>query len=363
MTTMPRASDRDRGIRAATLIDAAHVVHAAVVIVALCVSMPTMSAPLEDALHPMGPQAAHIHALWLLMLAVCSIVMLAVTVAVLLAVFRSRKADVSVPADVDALTRDERRLSRVVSVAVVLSVAGLLLLFGATVFTDRALAQLPLRDGVHIRLTGHQWWWEATYDDPQPANVFSTANELHVPVGRPVVLTLTADDVIHSFWVPNLHGKKDLIPGRTATFAFRADEPGVYRGQCAEYCGYQHANMALLVIAEPSDQYEQWVTQSRSPAPQPDSDAAKRGQQVFMQSTCAMCHAISGTSANAMHAPDLTRVASRQTLAAGAIKNEASALAAWIADPQKIKPGSHMPANALSPDDMQALVAYLETLR
>ena len=363
MTTMPRASDRDRGTCAAMLSHAAHVVDAAVVIVALCVSMPTMSAPLEDALHPMGPQAAHIHALWLLMLAVCSIVMLAVTVAVLLAVFRSRKADVSVPADVDALTRDERRLSRVVSVAVVLSVAGLLLLFGATVFTDRALAQLPLRDGVHIRLTGHQWWWEATYDDPQPANVFSTANELHVPVGRPVVLTLTADDVIHSFWVPNLHGKKDLIPGRTATFAFRADEPGVYRGQCAEYCGYQHANMALLVIAEPSDQYEQWVTRSRSPAPQPDSDTAKRGQQVFMQSTCAMCHAISGTSANAMHAPDLTRVASRQTLAAGAIKNEASALAAWIADPQKIKPGSHMPANALSPDDMQALVAYLETLR
>jgi len=186
---------------------------------------------------------------------------------------------------------------------------------------------------------------------------------LHVPVGRPVVLTLEADDVIHSFWVPNLHGKKDLIPGRTATFAFRADVPGTYRGQCAEYCGYQHANMALLVIAEPSDRYEQWVTRSRSSAPQPADDTTKRGQQVFMQSTCAMCHAITGTNANAKRAPDLTRVASRETLAAGAIRNDPTALTAWIADPQAIKPGTHMPANALPSSDMEALIAYLETLK
>ena len=265
--------------------------------------------------------------------------------------------------DAGALSRDEHRIHRTVATAIGLSIAGLLLLFGATVVTDRALAQLPLNDGVHIRLVGHQWWWEATYDDPQAENVFSTANELHVPVGRPVVLTLEADDVIHSFWVPNLHGKKDLIPGRTATFAFRADAPGTYRGQCAEYCGYQHANMALLVIAEPSDRYEQWVTQSRASAPRASDDTTKRGQQVFMQSTCAMCHAITGTNANAKRAPDLTRVASRQTLAAGAIRNDPTALTAWIADPQAIKPGTHMPANALPPSDMEALVAYLETLK
>ena len=319
--------------------------------------------PMQDALQPAGPQAGHIHALWLLMLGVCSIVMIALTVAVLLAVRRARRGDESTPGDAGVLARDEHRIHRTVVTAVGLSIAGLLLLFGATVVTDRALAQLPLNDGVHIRLVGHQWWWEATYDDPQAENVFSTANELHVPVGRPVVLTLEADDVIHSFWVPNLHGKKDLIPGRTATFAFRADSPGTYRGQCAEYCGYQHANMALLVIAEPSERYEQWVTQSRASAPPPSDDTTKRGQQVFMQSTCAMCHAITGTNANAKRAPDLTRVASRQTLAAGAIKNDPTALTAWIADPQAIKPGTHMPPNALPPSDMQALVAYLETLK
>jgi len=322
-----------------------------------------IASPMQDVLQPAGPQAGHIHALWLLMLIVCSIVLVAVTVAMLLAVRRASRGDESTPGDAALLTRDEHRIHRVVGTAVGVSIAGLLLVFGATVITDRALAQLPLNDGVHIRLVGHQWWWEATYDDPQPANVFSTANELHVPVGRPVVLTLEADDVIHSFWVPNLHGKKDLIPGRTATFAFRADVPGTYRGQCAEYCGYQHANMALLVIAEPSDRYEQWVTRSRSSAPQPADDTTKRGQQVFMQSTCAMCHAITGTNANAKRAPDLTRVASRETLAAGAIRNDPTALTAWIADPQAIKPGTHMPANALPSSDMEALIAYLETLK
>ncbi len=360
---MKALSDRLRARACSSTSASMRIVRPRAAILALFLALPAAAAPLHDAQHPMGPQAAHIHALWLLMLVVCSVVMLAVTVAVLLAVFRSRRADVTASADVAALTRNERSLRRVVGVAVAFSVGGLVLLFTATVFTDRALAELPLRDGVHIRLTGHQWWWEATYDDPQAANVFSTANELHVPVGRPVVLTLSADDVIHSFWVPNLHGKKDLIPGRTATFAFRADQAGTYSGQCAEYCGYQHAKMALLVIAEPSDQYEQWVSRSREPAPQPDNDETKRGQQVFMRTTCVMCHAITGTSANAMHAPDLTRVASRQTLAAGAIRNDPSSLAAWIADPQKIKPGSHMPANLLAPDDMRALVAYLETLK
>jgi len=322
-----------------------------------------IASPMQDVLQPAGPQAGHIHALWLLMLGVCSIVLIAITVAMLLAVRRASRGDESTPGDAAALSRDEHRIHRAVGISVCLSIAGLLLLFGASVITDRALAQLPLNDGVHIRLVGHQWWWEATYDDPQAANIFSTANELHVPVGRPVVLTLDADDVIHSFWVPNLHGKKDLIPGRTATFAFRADTPGTYRGQCAEYCGYQHANMALLVIAEPSDRYEQWVTRSRASAPQPADETTKRGQQVFMQSTCAMCHAITGTNANAKRAPDLTRVASRETLAAGAIRNNPTALTAWIADPQAIKPGAHMPANALAPSDMEALVAYLETLK
>ena len=316
-----------------------------------------------DVLQPAGPQAGHIHVLWLLMLAVCTLVLIGVIVAVVLALRRAPRGDPGTPPDVDALTRDESTVWRTVGTAIVASIALLLLLFGATVATDRALAQLPLADAVHIRLTGHQWWWEATYDDPLPSNVFTTANELHVPVGRPIVMTLEADDVIHSFWVPNLHGKKDLIPGRTASIAFRADAPGVFRGQCAEFCGYQHANMALLVIAESPQQYDRWVAQSRAGAAEPPDASAQRGREVFLQSTCAMCHAIGGTPANGKHAPDLTHVASRQTLAAGTLRNEPSALAAWIVDPQHFKPGANMPANGLAPADLHSLVAYLGTLR
>lgn len=325
--------------------------------------MTAIAAPLQDALQPAGPQAGHIHALWLLMLGVCALVFVAIVAALLVALRHAPRGDVTTAADTQALTRDESTVRRSVGAAIAVSVALLLLLFGATVVTDRALAQLPLTDAVHIRLTGHQWWWEATYDDPEPANVFATANELHVPVGRPVVLSLEASDVIHSFWVPNLHGKKDLIPGRTATIAFRADAPGVYRGQCAEFCGYQHAKMALLVIAESPQQYEQWLARSRASALPPPDATAQRGQQVFLRSTCAMCHAVGGTPANGKHAPDLTHVASRQTLAAGALRNEPAALAAWIIDPQQIKPGANMPANALAPADLLALVAYLGTLQ
>jgi cytochrome c oxidase subunit 2 len=314
----------------------------------------------HSVLEPAGPQAGHIHALWLLMLAVCSIVLFAVTIAVLLALRRATRPD----APADASTERGRLLAhRAIAVATGVSVVLLVGLFGATVAVDRALAELPLTDAVHIRLTGHQWWWEAIYDDPQPANVFATANELHIPVGRPVLLTLEADDVIHSFWVPNLGGKKDMIPGRTATLALRADAPGVYRGQCAEFCGYQHAKMVLLVIAEAPASYAAWIDRERRPAEPPADDAARKGQQLFMASTCALCHAVAGTDANGQHAPDLTHVASRLTIGSGALRNDASTLAAWITDPQHIKPGVKMPPHRFNPEDMQAVVAYLRTLR
>lgn len=318
---------------------------------------------LHSALQPGGPQAGHVHALWLLLLTVCTLVLVAVTLAVLLAVRRAPRADAATPADAGALLRDEAGPRRAVAVAIGVSGLLLIVLFVATVVTDRALAQLPLNDALHIRLTGHQWWWEATYDDPQPSNVFSTANELHIPVGRPVLLTLEGADVIHSVWLPNLAGKKDLIPGRTATLALRADAPGVYRSQCAEFCGYQHARMVLLVYADAPAQYEQWVEHARTPAPAPERGETRRGQQVFLQSTCAMCHAISGTAASATQAPDLTHLASRRTIAAGTLPNTPATLAAWIEDPQRIKPGVNMPPNGLPPADLQALVAYLGTLR
>ena len=193
--------------------------------------------------------------------------------------------------------------------------------------------------------------------------MFSTANEIHVPAGKPVILKLNSADVIHSFWAPSLHGKKDLIPGRTSLLHFRADKPGVYRGQCAEFCGFEHALMAFTVVADPPEQYEAWAARQRQPAPSPVTDLQKQGLAVFMRSTCAMCHTIAGTEAGARLGPDLTHLASRSMLASGTLPNTPQYLAAWILDPQRFKKGANMPATPLSAQDLNALMAYLETLK
>jgi cytochrome c oxidase subunit II len=318
---------------------------------------------LHDVRQPAGPQAAHIYDLWLLMLWVCGIAFAATMIALLLALLRSRRGDAGTPAEVPAAASTGR--APLIAVGTATAVTGLVLvgLLAASVLTDRALARLPLEDPVTIRLVGHQWWWEVTYEDANPSRVFSSANEIHVPVGRPVVLALSADDVIHSFWVPNLDGKKDLIPGHDTSIQFRVDTPGIYRGQCAEYCGYEHAKMALEVIAQPPAEYEQWAQAQRASPPQPSDALVQQGQRVFMNTTCVMCHAIQGTDADARKAPDLSHVASRRMLAAGELVNDPSHLAAWISDPQAFKPGVNMPANPLPAADLAALVAYLETLR
>jgi cytochrome c oxidase subunit 2 len=201
------------------------------------------------------------------------------------------------------------------------------------------------------------------YLDPLPSSSFSTANEIHIPVGQPVELTLRSVDVIHSFWVPNLHGKKDLIPGQVNTLVLQADRPGIFRGQCAEFCGLQHANMALYVVAEPPDEFARWQERQRRPAPEPATDAARRGRDVFMASSCVLCHKIGGTMAGGVAGPDLTHVASRLSLAAGTLPNTRGHRAGWIVDPQMHKPGNNMPPNLLSPGDLQALLSYLDTLR
>jgi cytochrome c oxidase subunit II len=331
--------------------------------VALCASAAHAAERLQDALTPAGPQAAHIHELWWVMLITCGVVFVAVLGATAIALLRAPRGDAQSPPDFHAGYQREPRVERAIAVALVLSGAGLFGLLLASVLTDRALASLPLEGGVVIEVTARQWWWEAKYEDEQPARTFVTANELHVPVGRPVLVKLLSDDVIHSFWVPNLHGKKDLIPGRQATLQFRADRPGVYRGQCAEFCGFQHAKMAFLIIAEPPEEYERWAEAQRASAQQPTDATAKRGQEVFANSTCPMCHAIQGTDAQGRRAPDLTHVGSRHTLAAGALENTPTEMASWIANPQSTKPGVNMPAHPLPAADLQALVAYLGTLK
>lgn len=312
---------------------------------------------------PAGPQAAMLFDLWLAMLVVCAIVFVCVIGALAWGVWRAPRATEKTVPDMASHARRELRGRRYVGYGVAASTVLLFALLVASFLTDRAIARLPLVGAVHIELTAHQFWWEVRYDPHDPALTFATANEMHVPVGRPVLLTLRADDVIHSFWVPSLDGKKDLIPGHESTFAFRADKVGIYRGQCAEFCGYQHAHMTLYVIADEPAHYDRWIRSQRQPAAAPTTNEQRRGRELVLGSTCGMCHAIGGTEAQGNRAPDLTHVASRLTLGAGVMENDDASRIGWIADAQKIKPGVNMPPQAFKHDDLVAMSAYLGALQ
>lgn len=213
-----------------------------------------------------------------------------------------------------------------------------------------------------IRVTGHMWWWEIRYLGSSPDSGAVTANELHIPVGEPVRLELQSSDVIHSFWVPELAGKTDIIPGQTNVAWLEAKKPGVYWGRCGEYCGMQHANMELRVVAESPAQFHAWLAAQRKPAADPGSPAASAGKQVFLTSACASCHTVRGTPAGGSVGPDLTHLASRLTIAGGMLANTRGNLAGWIADAQGIKPGVQMPTMAPKPGQLEELVSYLQTL-
>lgn len=319
--------------------------------------------PVQRVLDAAGPQAAHIEQLWWFTVAICTIVFVPLMAVYLWTLWRTPRATEATPPDTAIVAAPERRATRVVVAAVVLSAIGLSALLVASVRTDRALSQLSLDGAIHINVTGNQWWWDVQYDDPDPLKIFNTANEIYIPVAKPVVITLLSGDVIHSLWIPNLHGKRDLIPGHTLTMALQADKPGTYRAQCAEFCGLQHAFMALTVHALPQADYDKWHDAQLEPAPEPADDRAKRGRDLFLSGSCMMCHAIQGTTANARHAPDLTHIASRDTLAAGTLPNTPQNLAAWIREPSRFKPGVNMPAHRVASEDLDALVAYLETLK
>jgi cytochrome c oxidase subunit 2 len=313
---------------------------------------------LQSALHPAGPQATHISHLWWLMLWVCTGIFVLVMGFLLYAVFRPRQ-----PNQTATAPEIERRTARAVVAAVAITGLVLFVFLVADFWTDRALAALSTSQPLKIKIIGHQWWWDVEYKATVPSQMVTTANELHIPVGRPVLLELTSHDVIHSFWVPNLHGKKDLIPGYVTTLWIQADQPGVFRGQCAEFCGHQHAHMAFLVIAEPPEAFSAWLEAQQHPAGAPSDALQERGQEVFLSSACVLCHTIRGTPAGAKAAPDLTHLASRQTLAAGTLYNTPGHLAGWIVDAQGFKPGNKMPPNSLTGSDLQALLAYLTSLK
>jgi len=315
------------------------------------------------AMNPAGPRARSIAELMLGFVSVSTVVYLIVSAVLVWAIARRRRAGTSD----DWLQRGSSEQSnvrsrQVISWATALTVLILLTLALCDYFVMHGLSSRPT-DSLRILVTGHQYWWEVEYDDPDPSRRVRTANELHIPVGKPVELVLTSQDVIHSMWMPNLSGKKDLIPGHQNTEVLLADRPGTFSGQCAEFCGLQHAKMRLMVYAEPPKQFAAWKQAQLQDARNPSNDIQRHGLEVFESSTCILCHTIQGTQAAATVAPDLTHLASRTTIAAGALPNTQSNLASWILAPHRFKPGVQMPATQLQPDDLAALAAYLASLK
>ena len=316
-------------------------------------------APNQSVLQSSGPLAERVESLWWFACITAALVYLATVGALWWATAHARRRErrgETLPPD------DHRGMTRGVTLAVAATVVILLVFLVTDLSVGRTLDPIPRRQPLTIELTGKQWWWDVQYADTSAQGRFTTANEIHVPVGEPVLFLLESSDVIHSFWAPNLAGKKDLIPGYTQSMWFQADTAGDYRAQCAEFCGMQHAKMALHVIAEPRAQYDRWARSQRAPAKTPTDSVANRGREVFLTGQCAMCHNITGTVAGSRNGPDLTHLASRRTIAAGTLPNTRGALAGWIVDPQQVKPGANMPPNQLSPADLDALLTYLQSL-
>jgi cytochrome c oxidase subunit II len=228
----------------------------------------------------------------------------------------------------------------------------------------RVVRGTPSDGALRVEVIGEQFWWRVRYLDADGDVAFETANEIAIPTGRRVALRLTSADVIHSFWVPSLGGKIDMIPGRTTTLTLLADRDGIYRGQCAEFCGAQHARMAFHAVAMAPDRFERWLDQQRQPPPEPTDPFLRRGLEVFLSSGCGACHTVRGTEAAGTLGPDLTTMGSRPSVAAGTLPNNVGTLAGWIAASQHLKPGNLMPSfDALTGPDLRAVAAYLESLK
>jgi cytochrome c oxidase subunit 2 len=307
--------------------------------------------PVFDTASPEAHRIANLH--WL-MLGICVAVGVAVLALLGIALVRRDRGRYS-----DGSARRVRAVAAGAAVSALL----LLVLLVASVLAGREITAPGGPEALEVRITGHQWWWEITYPGSGPSEEVVTANEIHVPVGRPIRFLLSSGDVIHSFWVPRLNGKKDLIPGRLTRHIFRVDRPGIFRGQCAEFCGYQHAHMGFLVVAEEPARFDAWLAGERRLAAEPAGAPAVHGRTVFLSSPCILCHTIRGIGAFGHKAPDLTHVASRTMIAAATLHNTPGNLAGWILDAPRIKPGTRMPTNPLAANDLLDLVAYLESLR
>lgn len=311
-----------------------------------CAGSPTMIAPASD-------NAGMITNLFFILFSIAVVVFVIVEFLLFFSVIRfRRKSTDGMPEQIHGNTKFEIAWTAVPAIV-------LAIVFVLTWQTLSALAAIP-NDSLKITVTGHQWWWEVAYPD---LGVL-TANEIHIPVGKSTALTLESKDVIHSFWVPELGGKMDLIPGHVNQMWMRPTQVGQYHGQCAEFCGTSHANMRFEVIVQTQDQFDAWVASQKLPAVAPTTDLAIKGSQVITTAGCQACHTINGNAAMVGKVgPNLTHVASRQQIASGLLDFNADNVRLWISNPPAVKPGSIMPKLPLTPDQLDALVAYITSLK
>jgi cytochrome c oxidase subunit 2 len=309
----------------------------------------------QDVLHPHSPAERRIDVLWWVMLVGAAIGFAVIATLLLLGWARRNRASLPFGGG------ERMATGLVIGMGIGIPIVVLSALFiWSDIFVIRSTAAPnPRSTAMTVKVIGHQWWWELRY----PGRNVVTANELHIPTNTRVDIEGSTDDVIHSFWVPELNRKIDMVPGKRNRILLYADHPGRFRGQCAEFCGLQHANMSLYVFADPPARFRAWLARLQQRAPAAVGADARRGQQVFMTHACADCHTIGGTSARGTVGPDLTHLASRTTLAALTLPNRPDQLANWIRDPQHYKPGNKMPGLGLSPTEVRSVVAYLETLR
>ncbi len=314
----------------------------------------------QSILNPRGPAAAEVAALWWWMLAVTGIPAL-LTIAFAVAAALRRRAQALAAPDHSEHPREGRIilvLGGIVTPVILVAILVPSLLVGRSIHT------MPDPVGLTIEVVGHQYWWEVRY----PELGIVDANEIHLPAGEPVAVRVRTADVIHSFWVPNLQGKLDMMPGRTLDLWLQADEPGVFRGQCAEFCGLQHALMAFEVVAHPREEFDRWAEHARRRGAHlaDDDPLADRGREVYLEARCDQCHGVQGLTRESPvvgTGPDLTLVAARRTLGAGTLPNNRGTLQGWILDPQPHKPGVRMPATRIPARDMDALLAFFESMR
>lgn len=313
-------------------------------------------------LSPAGPAAAYLASLWWVMFALGAAIFVLVIGLLAASYLRGRRATSTTQPDSENGDTGKAWLIRG---GFILPLVVLAIVFGYTIYVLAAVENPQNQASLHVNVVGKRWWWQVEY----PEQKVTTANEIHIPVGVPVQIKLDSTDVIHSFWVPELHGKMDVIPGHTNTITLQADHVGVYRGECAEFCGLNHALMGLIVVAQNKADFDNWLVQQEQPAAVPSDPLAKQGQQVFISAGCVYCHTVQGVDGKRIVGgstnlgPDLTHIGSRPMIAGATLTNNANNMAGWVIDAQHIKQGSDMPKMTINPADLQALLAYLASLR